>query len=419
MPGTGRFLTILLLGFLLLPFPCHAENLTFISFFEAGKRSQAEDFQEEEDDSDYTFRNYHLRLRHTVSDIFNYEFGTYIYDKNYSERDDLDNYSRLFHARGIYYFKKQKQRFSKLDVKLKYKVKRYDETPSSEYDQIAFSPKITYTRKNLYTLKISGGINSYDYRSADSKDQFKVYSKLDARVYLFERNLTLLSSYKFEITAETKKNRNKNKNDFLSGFDYRINAPLIQKVSARFSLGQRDTKEDDMRDEDFDYTFRRFYIKTEHKLQGRVKTDLRYQYFKKDYVSADLDHSGFSLRNGWRVKIHSDSIQELYGSLSAQHKHLDYTIKPGSDYVKETFIVRGTYRRKKNWKASASLQGSFYDFDDSSKDKNRYYARISIEKYLLNKALILYLHLKYKLTDYKKKNDTEVGSARMALQYRF
>ncbi|TNF53011.1 hypothetical protein EP227_06600, partial [bacterium] len=183
-----------------------------------------------------------------------YEFGTYIYDKDYRDRDNLDNFSRLFHARGTYYVKKHKQKFSILDVKLKYKVKRYDETPSSEYNQIAFSPKITLTRKNSYTLKISGGINSYDYRSANSKDQFKVYSKLDVRGYLFEGNLTLLSSYKFEFTAETKKDRNKNKNDFLSGFDYRINAPLIQKVSARFSLGQRDTKEDDMRDEDFDYT---------------------------------------------------------------------------------------------------------------------------------------------------------------------
>jgi hypothetical protein len=419
MSGTGKFLAILFLGLILFSFPCRAEELILTGFFEAGKRSQAEDFEEEEDDSDYTFRNYHLRLKHTVSDIFKYEFGTYIYDKNYQERDDLDNYSRLFHTRGTYFFNKQKQRFSRLDVKLKYKVKRYDDTPSSEYNQIAFSPKITFTRVNLYVLKISSGINSYDYRSADSKDQIRVYSKLEARGYFLEKNLTLLSSYKFEITAETKKDRNKNKNDFLSGFDYRIDAPFIQKISARFGLGQRDTKDDDMRDEDFDYTFRRFYIKTEHRLQKRVKTDYTYQYFKKDYVSADLDHSGFSLRNGWRVKIHSDSIRELYGSISIKHKHVDYTIKPGSDYAKETFIVRGTYRRKKNWKASTSLQGSFYDFDDSSKDKNRYYAKLSVEKYLLNKALILYLHLKYKLTDYKKKNDTEVGSARMALQYRF
>jgi hypothetical protein len=229
----------------------------------------------------------------------------------------------------------------------------------------------------------------------------------------------LTSSYKLETTANKRTNRRKNKNDFMFGFDYIFDIPFIYKITARAQLGQRDTKDDDERDEDFDYKYRQFYVKTEHRITSKLKNDFKWQYFKKDYLTADLDHSGFYIRSNWRYEMLADEKQALYFNLTPKHKDVNYVLKSGSDYKKDSLGIKGTYKRKKNWKTSASLEGNRYDFKDSTKDKNRYYAKLSFEKLFLQKALSLSLDFKYKYTDNRQANNTEEESVRLAFKYKF
>lgn len=115
----------------------------------------------------------------------------------------------------------------------------------------------------------------------------------------------------------------------------------------------------------------------------------------------------------------ADEKQELYFNLTSKHKDVNYVIKSGSDYKKETLGIKGTYKRKQNWKTSASLQGNLYDFEDSTKNKNRYYTKLSFEKLFMEKDLSLSLDFKYKYTDNKQADNTEEESVRLAFNYRF
>lgn len=399
--------------------PNFLTGLSLSGYFETGERSQAEDFEEEEDDREYSYQKYHLKLEHKLSGRFNYRLGSFIYDKDYKSTDSLDNTSRIFKAGGSYYLFKQKQKSLKLDIELKYKEKRYEDSPSDEYDQVMLLPALSYNKKSSYSIKLSTGVNSYDYLSTGGNDQLRFFSKLGAKKYLLQKKLVIAASYKFDTATRKRADKRKNKNDFMLGFDYIFAIPFIHKITARAGIGQRDTKDDDERDEDFDYRYVRFYIKTEHRLNPKIKSIYRYQYFKKDYLTADLDHSGFYISSKFRYKMLADETRELYFNFNTKHKEVDYDLKSGSDYDKETLEIKGTYRKKKDWKTSVSLQGSFYDFKGSARDRNRYYVRFYFNKLFPSKDIVLSLSSKYKYTDNREANDTEEKSLRLAFTYKF
>jgi len=424
----------LIIGFLVLPSFARADDFTLSGYTEAGKRSTAEDYEEEDTDDDYTYRNYHLKFGQEISDRLSYDISSFIYDKDYKSKDSLDNISRLFKTNWSYYIRKLSEESLKLDFKLKYKEKRYDNTPRSEYDQISVAPSLTFSsflkKKALYTVDLTVGFDNYDYLEAGEKDQLKIFSKIGANGYFLEKKLMLTSSYKIEQQEQKKADRKKTKHEVMGGFDYMFELPLLYKITTRAEWGERDTKEEEERDEDYDYEYWRYYAKTEHRINPRLKTNLKYQYFKKDYVTADLDHRGFYIQNGWDYEVLNDEKQRIWFDFALEHKDVDYTQKSGNDYQKETLKLKASYKRKKNWEVSAALEGNSYDFflasgvpqnagNDSSNDKKRYYAKLSGEKLFLDGDLVLSLDLKYRYTDYEQKDDAEQEAVRAAFKYKF
>ncbi len=349
----------------------------------------------------------------------NYKLGSYFYDKDYSASDSTDNVSRILTANGSYYIRKDKERALKLDVSLKYKEKRYTDSPDSEYDQGVLSPKITYNVKDAYSIYLSAGINNYDYVNNSGKNEFKFFSKLGGKRYLLAKRLVLNSSFRFESSIRKKEDRRKNRNVLVLGGYYILDVPYIYKVTLRAKAGQGDTKDDDHRDDDLDYKFGRFFIKTEHRVTPLVKAAFVFEYFKKDYLTGDLDHRGFYLRNTWRNSVIDDKIRGLYFVLAAGHKEVYYPIKPERDYRKGTLEIKGVFLKKRDWKTSLSLQGDFYSYRDTVRDKNRYYARLLLKRYFFIKKLDITLDLKYKYTDNRQENNTEEESARVAFRYRY
>ncbi len=133
----------LIIGLLALPSLAWADlspDFVLSGYTEIGRRSTAEDYEEEDTDDDYTYRNFHLKFKQEVSDRLSYDISSFIYDKDYKSKDYLDNISRLFKTNWSYYLKKLKPDSLKLDFRLEYKEKRYDNAPIREYDQIRIAP---------------------------------------------------------------------------------------------------------------------------------------------------------------------------------------------------------------------------------------------------------------------------------------
>ncbi len=408
-----------IIGILVLPSLARADDFTLSGYTEIGKRSTSEDYEEEDTDEDYTYQNYHLKLEQKISDRLSYDVSSFVYDKDYKGRDSLDNISRIFKTNWSYYLKKLKEESLELDFKVKYKEKRYNNTPANEYNEIRAVPTLTFKKKDIYTIDLALGIDNFDYLAEGQKDQFKVFTQLGGKRYLLEKKLMLTGSYKLENTEQEKINRKRTKQEILGGFDYIFELPWIYKIANRLEWGQRDTKEEEERDEDFDYEYWRYYTKTEHRLSPKLKTDLKYQYFKKDYISADLDHRGFYIQNSWDYEILDDEKQRMGFDFGLEHKDVKYELKSGNDYQKETVEVKLSYQRKKNYKLQAALEENFYDFDDSSNDKKRTYVKLGLEKLFLEGDLVLSLDLKYRYTDYEQKDDSRTEAVRLAFKYKF
>ena len=56
-----------------------ADDFILSGYTEIGERSTAEDYEEEDEDNDYTYQNYHLKLQHEVSEFLSYDIGSFIY----------------------------------------------------------------------------------------------------------------------------------------------------------------------------------------------------------------------------------------------------------------------------------------------------------------------------------------------------
>ncbi|MBU3934683.1 hypothetical protein KKC00_01830, partial [Patescibacteria group bacterium] len=84
----------LIVGILILPSLARAEepaeaqrakadDFVLSGYTEVGKRSTAEDYEEEDTDDDYAYQNYHLKLEQEVSDRLSYDISSFIYKKDY------------------------------------------------------------------------------------------------------------------------------------------------------------------------------------------------------------------------------------------------------------------------------------------------------------------------------------------------
>src|SRR3989338_8281420 len=95
---------ILMVGFLSLPYmawadssalaegesaSAKAEDFVFSGYSEAGRRSQAEDFAEEDTDEDYGYQNYHLKFEQRASERLSYDVSSFVYRKDYKARNKM------------------------------------------------------------------------------------------------------------------------------------------------------------------------------------------------------------------------------------------------------------------------------------------------------------------------------------------
>ena len=396
-----------------------AEDFVFSGYGEAGRRSQAEDFAEEDTDEDYSYQNYHLKLEQRISERLNYDVSSFVYRKDYKARDSLDNVSRIFKAGLAYDLKRFEQELIRFDFKLKSRQRRYKNSPASEYDEIGLVPGLIFEEKDNYRIDVTLGVDNFDYLAEGEKDQFKTLAGLGGRKHFLEERLILISSYKIERQNQEKANRKKTKQEVEGGFDYEFELPWIYQLASRLSWGQRDTKDEEDRDEDIDFEFWQFYAQSEHRINPKLKTRLKYQYFAKDYINADIDHWGFYLQNNWDYEVLDNQRQRLWLAFSAEHKELKYNLKPGNDYQKETLEAKISYKRKKNWQSSMGWEENLYYFSAKNNDKNRSYLKLSAEKLFQGGDLVLSVDFKYRYTDYAQKEDNQEEAIRLGFKYRF
>ncbi len=225
---------------LFFPLPAQGE-LAFSGYIEAGRRSTAEDYQEEDSDDDYAYRNYHFRFKETLPSRLSYDIASFIYGKDYKTKDALDNISRIVKAN----FSGSAPFPAELDFALKYRERRFDNAPANNYDQIQAGPEIKFGQKDLYSASLKAGVNNYDYLDTSIKDQLGFFMAAGMDRYFLDKKLTVSPGYKLDFTEQKTANRERLKNNLGLGLDYIFDLPFIYKILTRTSWGIKDSKEDD------------------------------------------------------------------------------------------------------------------------------------------------------------------------------
>lgn len=95
-------------------------------------------------------------------------------------------------------------------------------------------------------------------------------------------------------------------------------------------------------------------MKTDHRIGDTVKTNIKYQYFEKDYDTASFDHKGFFVRNGWDFEALDSKVHRAWWGIDLEHKQVEYNLLPDREYTKETVEIKGNCKRKENYKGSTA-----------------------------------------------------------------
>lgn len=280
--------------------------------------------------------------------------------------------------------------------------------------------ELAFKEKDTWSLALSTGVNDYHYPEAQDKDQLKRIGKIEVTRFIVPGTLETIASYRREESDRIQAGKDTSKEISLSGFNYKTSIPYIKVVSFRIEDGERDTKDEEERDEDLDYSYEKWYITTQSQISSRFNSNTKYQQWRKDYLTQDLDHEGFYITSNSRYELIDTDVMRVYINLDLEHKEMDYTINDLLSYDKDSLETKATYHQKKSWKYSLGTRIENYDYPtDPSRNRDTYYTKMSLEKEFNGGDSTLSIDLKYKFKDFDEDSDTEQDSIRLTFEQRF
>ena len=403
---------------LIITTPSSADKPILSGYTELGRKSTTTVFEEEDKGNDFSFKRYQLKVSQQPWEHLSYNLTFYSYVKDYreEEKEDLNNYSREV-INNWSYFPDKKKALKEVNLKLTYKVKRYDNDKSREYNQAKTEIRATYEPR-LWFLSGLFGLDNYHYLSERDKDQLKIWGKIVAKRRLLKKRLTLDSSFRLQ-KIDKKKGEDQTRRVTGGGLNYNSSYPYFSNLRVWLEKGKGNTKEEVERDDDYDYNYTRGYIKTKHKLWPKLTASLKYQYQKKDYQEFDYDYRGYYTFSDWKYNLINKGKKRAGLGLKLMYEKMDFSQMSPSTYRKSSLEIKGDYKEKGSWGCSLEILGSKdkYPYEEI-KDKNTYKINLSLDKELSSLHLIS-LDYKFKLKDYEKQSPIRQDKIMISFKHEF
>ncbi|MCX7927609.1 MAG: hypothetical protein N2606_05680 [Candidatus Omnitrophica bacterium] len=401
------------------------QQTSISSYVEFGRRSTTDDYLEEDNDRNYRFYSYQLKLQQELNKRISFDASFFKQDKDYKDSDKEDAKTEIIRSKLCYDAAKEKNDIFEYNLDLKYKAKRYRQTKNLEFDQISFAPSLKLGKKEVYTLGLTIGIDEYDYLSSSEKDESRVFGHVSFRHYLDQKNWLFLSTYRIEQAQQPRAQTKKRRQELSLGIDNHIDWSWLNMIGLRLEIGQRNTcYDDENRDDNYDYQYWRGLLKSEYNFGQRLKTNINYQYFEKEYLVRDFDHCGFHLSNGWDYELLNDKKNRLLLEWVFAHKKLNYKQQDGFDYYKNSAELALTYTKKKDWKTMTSILFDSYEYKEKKFDKQRTTVKLFCEKWFATSDISVFIETTLRITDYEVSSiavdrEEKQHSLRLGISYKF
>jgi len=175
------------------------------------------------------------------------------------------------------------------------------------------------------------------------------------------------------------------------------------------------------REDFYDFKYVNWYLKTTHSISDRVKTSVKYTDLTRNYADFNHNYDGFMLENDWNARIFETKDSKLDFKFNYRHKQFRYP------YVSNPFAFHNNnitpemeFEKKDDWKTFLGSEIKFYDYPaKSTNDKIYYIAKVGIEKYLLEKSLVVGFDYKYTFKNYLHKLDVIEDIFRIHATYKW
>ncbi|MFH1715649.1 MAG: hypothetical protein ABH857_05650 [Elusimicrobiota bacterium] len=397
-----------------------AGEYSLSGYVETGERLAIEDYEEELVADNYTYQNFNSKFEQKISPTLSCLVNMFSYNKNYDTKDVYDNTSNIYKIKLSNEWKNDTKQKYALNFWVDYKDKRYDNAAVNSYNQLKIKSSIERKVKDDYKLKLTAGINSFDFIESDQKDLFNVLGKVEGSKYILT-DIVLGSTYKVESSNKKLTGKDKIKQEVSSFIDYNVKSKLIYKLSTELKYGQRDSRDDEDIDADYetDYTYFNYMFKTCHRLNDTLNTSLKYEYYKKNHLADVYDYNRNSFSTYWKYEIMRDKVSSIWLNIFGEYKKIDYENALDNNYNNKNIKLRLNYKINEKYKTYMILEDSFYDYTNAVKNKDILNFDLGFEKYFMNNNCILSLAYKRTFISYKYGNDIANNGIRFSFKFTF
>lgn len=410
---------IILFITVLMACPVFAQDNLLETYYEFGRKGASGLVDEEDLTDEFYYSKYNVKFSQKLKDNFSYSIKYQYYNKDYDTSENLDN---NFHIAGVSLEELlySKDTFSiKTGPDFEYKEKTYSDARNRNYEQIKFDLPFTFKKEADWTLKVTGGINSYHYPDAPT-DQLKLNSKFEVSKKFFNEKLDISAFYKLQH-IERQKIANRLERTFGGSFDLKIDSSLMKGFEGGFEEGMDNTIIYEEREDSFDFKYLSWYLKTKHAFFDRLKTTFKYADINRVYADFNHNFNGFLFENGWSLRAIETKESSLDLKFNYLHKQFRYP------YVSNPFALHNNtispeieFAKKTDWKAYLGSDIKFYDFPAKrTNDKIYYVAKASIDKYLLKGDLAIGFDYRYTFKNFLHKLDITEDLFRFRANYKF
>lgn len=394
-----------------------AQTVTLLGKTEFGRRATSEETEAQEDE--VSVSRHSLEVDARANEKFSAEARAAYWEKDYRSLNELDNITRVYGLTPALLLFRKEAHALQFRFRFTRREKRYPEQDALNFNQVSLYPTFLLEKKKNYSISAGVGWNDYHYLTDTGKDQTIYFQETKVKKTLLDERLDLKSSYRVEMNNFEREGKEKIKHEISAGGRYQFYQPWLESLQLSGSFGKRDTKEVEERDEDVDFSFWEYRLKSEHPLRPDILGMFQYLTFENDFRTNRFDSKGWEVRSDLDYLWVETNVGKLQLEFRGKYKTVEYSADPKSSYRRIAAKLGSSYLRKKDWKVALGYEANVYRFDLSSQDKIRHLFLVEGARWLREGKFYVALLLNYRFLDYSQDPDNHSLSSTLSFRYQF
>jgi hypothetical protein len=372
------------------------------------RSGQADTINEEDGiDLNYDFNKNTLKMKRSLTPVWDYSFLISYDAKDYSDDEDLDLDNSRFRIRnGLGYTAEDQNTRSTTDYYVDWLNKKFDDSPDYNYYRVIGGAATSYRDKSSHLLGFKAAYNNFTYQNKTRETENIAEGKVNFEKYLMDGSLTL-NGYS-RILSSTKPLFG---TQMVNKLGVAVKVPLehFSKTSVSLTDGVRNSRMDeDSEDYDLDYDYHSIELRidNEHPLSDGLTADTKYTTFTKDYLSGDYDNSSYLAGAGIRWY----PLKYFHTRFDYYYREKTYQIVESLTYVKNNYALSATLLERDKWSITPRAEVAYFTFKDTF-DKDRIDFHLSLEiSFDPTENIEISLRGDYRLKDYREATDLRLST---------